>query len=175
MLSDMELVKLAVSDGEGSVEAKEELLNRCKDVLSFHIVKYKNTPSWRLNKDDIEDLISECHLAVLESIELYDPEKHRNSGFSNFAKFVIKNRIIDLFRRRIIRNRMINFSVDISTIDAIAPEQVVREQLDLSGMSERNKLMIAMLLDGYTQVEVAQKFGMTKSGVNKILKRYIKK
>ncbi len=174
MLNDMELVKLAVSDEEGSVEAKEELLNRCKDVLSFHIVKYKNTHFGRLNKFDIEDLISECHLAVLESIELYDPEKHRNSGFSNFAKFIIKNRIIDLFRRRITQNRVINFAVDISTVDAIAPERV-KEQIDLPGMSERNKLLIAMLLDGYTQVEVGQKFGMSKHGVNKILKRYIKK
>src|SRR5256885_757124 len=111
-MNDSDLVQLALLNSE---EAKEELLNRCKDIISFHVVKYKNKYFGRLNRFDIEDLISVCHVAALESIELYDASK--GSGFSNFAKFRIRTRLINYLRDTRHRAKYIDLDVDVYKIE----------------------------------------------------------
>lgn len=168
----MELVTLALGNTEESSSAREELLDRCKDVMSYHVQKYKMMYNGRLNHFDVEDLVSECHIAVLESIKLYKPD--RGSGFSNFAKFVIRNRIINLLKHKIVQNKVIDFAIDVNKVNHAAPEPYEERQLTITATTERDKMIIAMVLDGYTQVEVAQKYGLTKGRVNQILKKYVK-
>ena len=169
-MSDSELIKLALSDNE---PAKEELLYRCKDVMSYHLVKYKQLYFGQLNTYDVEDLVSECHIAVLESIKLYRPDK--GSGFSNFAKFIIRSRLIDFLRKKSRQSRLIDFSADINLVEATVEEVTnPMDRINTSNISERDKRIIALILTGESQVDVAKIFGITKARVNQILKKCVK-
>ena len=170
-MDDMTLVQLALSDSEHSIEAREELLDRCKEVMSYHVVKYKAMYFGRLNRFDVEDLISECNIAVLESIELYDPSK--GSGFPNFAKFIIRNKIIDLLRHKVVNNKIMNYKVDVNRVNVLAPEPYKEPQIVINTDNQRNRFVIQMMLEGYTQTEVAKKFNISRILVYKILRKCI--
>lgn len=169
-MNDSDLVQLARLNSE---EAKEELLDRCKDIISFHVMRYKNKYFGKLNRFDVEDLVSICHVAALESIELYDVNK--GSGFSNFAKFRIRSKLIDYLRNSSVRARYIDLSADVYKIENKAMQYAdPMERLNISKISDRDKQVIAMILDGETYSEVAKKFNISKPMVQKILKGCVK-
>jgi RNA polymerase sigma factor (sigma-70 family) len=174
LMNDMELVQLALSDSEESIEAKAELLDRCKDVTSYNVFKYKSMFYSQLNHFDVEDLVSECHIAVLESIKLYRPD--RGSGFPNFAKIVIRTTILDFLKKRRIYNRVMNLKVDIADLNVAAPE-IKRVELDsrikskMDRFTEQEKQVIAMMLDGDSQTEIGVKMGVSKKRINNIVRK----
>ncbi len=182
--SDAELVKLAK---EGSEEAKEILLERCEGVLSYNVQKYKSMSWVVLNRFDIEDLISECHITVLESIEHYDP--NRDSGFSNFVKFNIRNRILNLLRRRTLVSRIHKTleGAPTATLEGYLrkvrdnyfrdekQKNKIEEIISSKTLTSQEKIVIAMMLDGDSQTEIAQKLGVTKGRISQILKDFKRK
>lgn len=169
-LPDSELVSLALT-GDG--EAREEIIDRCKDVTSYAVQKY-SALSWRnLKPQDIEDLISECHVIVLESIELYNPNK--GSGFPNFVKFIIRSKIVDFLRRRTRENKLFDYAVDTSLLDkGIEPTEKLEDRLNIKSLTEREKEIIALILTGESQTDVAKRFGVTKAMIGKILRKCVR-
>lgn len=166
LITDVELVERAKNDDEA---AKEELFKRCEQVISYNVVKYKSLHWGRLQKSDVEDLISECHIAVMESIRLYKPD--RGSSFSNFSKFVIRTRLLRFLEKK---SELEKDQVDNVILEKIiAPDDYTRD-LTIKVTNERDRKIINLFLDGMRQTDIADEFKITRARVNQIIKECIK-
>lgn len=165
-LTDSELIDLARKDDE---VAKEELFERCKDVISYHVVKYKGMYYGKLNKFDVEDLVSECHIAVMEAIKLYNPQ--RGAGFAHFSKFIIRTRILRFLNKGIEEAK--NIIAD-TKLEFIKAPQDIRQKLFIKTKNEREQKIVDLYLKGMTQQEISREIGISHAGVRKTLLRCIK-
>lgn len=172
-LTDIELVELARNDNE---EAKLELFRRCSDVLSYSIRKTK-IRCYNLNEYDIEDVSSECALAVMEAIKLYNPS--RGAAFKHFLKFVIRTKLYNYIETRI--EQRTTFSLDskeeeLKIKEIAAPhklEDLVRD-LTIKVKNDRDKEIIELFLAGMLQTDIADEFKISKARVRQIIKECIK-
>lgn len=166
MMTDQELVTLARLNDEN---AKLELIDRCKDVMSFGVSKY-----YRLcfNSVDMEDLVSECHIAVLEAIKTYD--ETRGASFATFSKYSIRRRLYDFIERRVKTVKVVHIDDKyLNRIKSPSTLQDVLRDLTINPKTKRDSDIIAMLLQGYTQQEVGTKFNLSKTQIRNILRESI--
>jgi len=165
-MTDSELVELAKADSES---AKEELILRCKDVISYNVVKYKSMYWGNLNRFDIEDLVTECHIAVLEAINLYDSK--RGASFATFSKFIIRTKLLDFLKNKIKQTR--NISQDIKLERLAAPVDITRD-LTITVKNERDREIVDLLLQGMRKTDIAKQFGLTRMAITLIIRKCIK-
>lgn len=163
-MDDASLVELAI---QGNEEAKVELVDRCKEVISYHVMKYKQLSRVRLNQFDIDDLIGECYLATLQCITSYDG--NRGASFPHYAKSMIKSRILDFLSRKVVKHeRRRDYEADLSSV--ANREKFNMSDRILTRANERDKQIVALYLDGETQTAIAKKFGMHKTRIMQIIK-----
>lgn len=75
-------------------ETKEKILIENMNLIKmivWTLIKEYNIP-----KNEYEDYLQEAYLAVFAKLDMYNPEKK----FSSFARIVIKNRFIDIYRKK---------------------------------------------------------------------------
>lgn len=170
-LTDQELVNLARSDNE---EAKEELFRRSKDTITYSIRRYKAGFYKGLNPADIEDLSSECSIAVMDAINKYDGE--RGAGFTHFLKYTIKRRLYKWVENRVEDDNNVAHVSEATMNNIAAPHLLdqIRRDLIISVKNERDRYIIDLFLQGMRQTEIADEFKITKGRVNQIIKECIK-
>ena len=164
-MTDMELVELARQDNEN---AKEELLNRCRNVISYNVVKYKNMYHGRLNRFDVEDLIAECHIAVLEAILLYNPI--RGAAFPTFSMFIIRKRLLTFLQKTSKQTRYIS---DVR-LDRLPAAEDITKDLTIKTNNDRDKEIVKLLLQGMRKADIARQFGLSRMAITKIIRKVIK-
>jgi len=166
-MNDAELVTLAKLNSE---EAKLELINRCKDPISFLASKCQRMC---FNQVDLEDLISECHIAVLKAIETYDDSQ--GSSFAHYSKFFIRKRLYRFIEKRIKSVKIVHVEDKyLERIKSPKTLQDVLRDLSINPKSKRDSDIIAMLLQGYNQTEVAEEFKLSRTRIRDILRESIK-
>jgi RNA polymerase sigma factor (sigma-70 family) len=164
-LTDNELIELARNDSE---EAKLELYARCKNVITYSVRRAK-IQCWDLNQSDVEDLTSECWIAVMEAIKLYKPE--RGASFAHFLKFVIRPKFYKFIEKRIEISD--NVLVDYKLETIMAAEDITRD-LTIKVKNERDRYIIELFLAGMRQTDIADEMKITRGRVNQIIKECIK-
>lgn len=165
-LTDIELINLARNDDE---DAKNELFKRSKDVISYSVRKTK-IQCWGLNSFDVEDIISECHIAVMEAIKLYNPEK--GAGFPHFLKFVIRTKLYKITESRIADSKILALDVDLRNVRAA--ENIMRD-LTIKTKNKKQEIIVGMYLTGgFSQTDIAEELGITKGYVHNVIKECIK-
>lgn len=164
-MTDNELVELARNDNE---EAKEELFRRCKKVISFNVVKYKGMFYGPIEADD---LIAECHIAVMEAILLYNPD--RGANFSTFSGFIIRTRILQFLKHKTkqLKNEITDFELEKLPIKD-NPIQYIRIK---NGLNERDKNIIKLFLEGEKQSDLARQFNVSRTRIGQIIKEGLEK
>lgn len=164
-LTDEELVNLARQESE---EAKLELFERCKSVMSYSIRKAR-IQCWDMNKCDVEDLTSECWIAVMEAIKLYKPD--RGASFSHFLKFIIRTRFYKFIEKRI---ETADNIVDDFKLETIRAAEDVTRDLTIKVKNEREKQIVELFLAGMRQADIAVEMKITRGRVWQIIKECIK-
>lgn len=102
-----ELVIIAKKNNENSAVAKNDLLTAFKPFI-YNVCKNNFVQNY-----SYDDLMQECYLAVLKSINLYNPE---NKSFAKYCTVSIRNAINMLIRK----NAKYNTNTDISIVNAIS-------------------------------------------------------
>lgn len=165
-LSDSELINLAKDDNE---EAKEELYKRSKEVISYSIGKYKSQFWSSVSKSDVEDLVSECNIAVMEAIKLYQPD--RGSGFPHFLKFVIRTRLYKWVGKKIEIEQNVIPDTKLERLQA-TPD--IRTQLLIRTSNDKEKRIVDLYLAGMIPADIAREMQLTKAWIGRVIKRCIK-
>lgn len=145
--------------------------------------------SFSIPGQELDDLRQEAYVALLSAIGSYD--EHRGSSFSTYAIACINNRFNDAIKsagRQ--KNRILNESVsltedenrpDLFAVDS--PEEIaigwdeyrrIRESIDRD-LSETERNVLNLWIDGYTYDEITESLGMSPKAVNNALQRARKK
>ena len=178
----------------GDPEAKNILIEHNLRLVAHVAKKYQGCD------EDPDDLISIGTIGLIKAISTFDPS--RTSKLSTYAARCIDNELLMMFRARRKRSREVSLyepigtdreGNEISLIDIIEyedediPERLTREQhlRKLKGFMnevltkrEREILGLRYGLDGqreWTQREVAQRYGISRSYVSRIEKKAIEK
>ena len=171
-LSDSELVKSA---RQGDESAVVELMNRCQEVKDYHLLKYRRMYFGRLNHFDVEDLISECNIAILDAIKQYDVKVPHT--FATYAKYAIRNRILNFLNRKIAKHvKSLDPDYDLTLVESTASSEHSKlNELINKNLTGRDKRIIEMYLDGETNVDIGKKLGLTKARIGQIIKACIER
>lgn len=178
---------------EGSVEAKEKLIEHNLRLVVFLAKKYENT------NVDLEDLASIGSIGLIKAINTFKGDK--NIKLATYASRCIDNEILMYLRK----NKKINQEVSIDqalTLDVdgneLHLEDIIgtdKDQISKEIEEENDKqLMIKEILslnkrdrdimilrygllgtEEYTQKEVAEKLGISQSYISRIEKKVIKR
>jgi len=169
-LSDVDLVKMA---REGDERATGELIDRCKDVKDYHLQKYKRMYFGKLNQFDVEDLVSECHLAILESIRMYDLTVPHT--FATYAKYAMRNRIINFLSRKVAKHlHNVVDDFDLTKLESYDSKSPLSDLIETK-LDGRERDIIELYVEGHSQVEIAQKFKLSKVRIGQIIKSCIER
>lgn len=143
--------------------------------------------SLNLNTQD-EDLYSIGMIGVVKAVNTFNPDK--GVKFTTYATPVIRNEILmTLKKKRIIpafsldeaydfgNGDSVNFSEMIADNRRFEDEVIADIQMKqiFSTLSDREKKIISLSMDGKTQTEIAQTCGMSQSNVSRIAKSIHKK
>ena len=178
---------------EGSIEAKEKLIEHNLRLVVFLSKKYENT------NIDLEDLVSIGSIGLIKAINTFSSNK--NIKLATYASRCIDNEILMFLRK----NKKIKSEVSIDqalTLDAEGNELhlediigtdkdiiskeiegeydkqvMLKEILSLKPRDREIMILRYGLLgtDEYTQKEVAEKLGISQSYISRIEKKVIKK
>ena len=178
---------------EGSIEAKEKLIEHNLRLVVFLSKKYENT------NIDLEDLVSIGSIGLIKAINTFSSDK--NIKLATYASRCIDNEILMFLRK----NKKIKSEVSIDqalTLDAEGNELhlediigtdkdiiskeiegeydkqvMLKEILSLKPRDREIMILRYGLLgtDEYTQKEVAEKLGISQSYISRIEKKVIKK
>ena len=178
---------------EGSVEAKEKLIEHNLRLVVFLAKKYENTGV------DLEDLVSIGSIGLIKGINTFSSSK--NIKLATYASRCIDNEILMYLRK----NKKLKAEVSIDQAlsydgdgnelhleDVIGTEKdiiskeieakddkalMINEILSLKPRDREIMILRYGLLgnDEYTQKEVADKLGISQSYISRIEKRVIKK
>ena len=178
---------------EGSLEAKEKLIEHNLRLVVFLSKKYENT------NIDLEDLVSIGSIGLIKAINTFRGNK--NIKLATYASRCIDNEILMFLRK----NKKIKSEVSIDqalTLDAEGNELhlediigtdkdiiskeiegeydkqvMLKEILSLKPRDREIMILRYGLLgtDEYTQKEVAEKLGISQSYISRIEKKVIKK
>ena len=173
---------------EGDDEAREKLILHNLRLVSHVVRKYYSTAK------NQEDLVSIGSIGLVKAVDSFNPEN--GTRFATYAAKCIQNEILMHFRsqKKLSAEVSINETIDVDRdgnpltyIDVIATEDNIEEEVDLkvksamvrrlvnSVLEERERQIIILRygLGGgkaYTQREVAQMLGISRSYVSRIEK-----
>ncbi len=179
---------------EGDLEAKHILIERNLRLISHIIKKYQ------LSEEQTEDLISIGTIGLIKAITTYDPSK--NSKLGTYAARCIENEILMFFRSKkktakdvslyepvgidhegneiqifdIIESKEKDLHTQVATKDEI---KLLYEKVEAI-LSPRERLVLKLRYglyneEEYTQREIAEKLGISRSYVSRIEKSAIEK
>lgn len=142
--------------------------------LVYHLVS-KEYPTYLHD----EDIIQCGMLGLCKAAEKWDESR---SKFSTFAMFCIRSEIQMEFRRRLRHQGIFSLDYEYDGEDGetttladcvIGDEDVPYFDIgvDLSQLNEKEKKMVELLLTGMTQVDIANKLGVTKQYVNRVVRK----
>ena len=176
-LTDEELVK---AYKQGKEDAFNEIHKRYKNaILSYAHSVY-------VIGADLEDVIQEGMLGLLNAVNYYNGK----SSFKNYAFLCIKSSILKAVTRSFSnQNLPLNSSVDITGCEAEInrvvgdPEDeiILKETISLllekvkQNLSAFEQQVLEMFLQGYSYVEIGQKFNCSAKKCDNILQKIKKK
>lgn len=143
--------------------------------------------SLNLNPLD-EDLYSTGLIGVVKAVNTFNPDK--GVKFSTYATPVIRNEILATFgKKRIIpvfsldepyqlgNGDLVDFSEMIADSRRFEEEVIADMQIKklLSKLSDREKKIISLSMDGKTQRKIAETLGLSQSYISRIIKSIYKK
>ncbi len=192
-LSKEDELKYLMEAKEGSVDAKNKLIEHNLRLVVYLSKKYENT------KIDLEDLVSIGTIGLIKGINTYKMDK--NIKLATYASRCIDNEILMYLRKNKKRNADVSLEESLSfdsegnelhleDILGTDPDLVTKElednDLKLTLMKEINRLperdrQIMKLRYGLfgekeiTQKELAQKLNISQSYISRIEKKVIKK
>ncbi|MCI8293394.1 MAG: RNA polymerase sporulation sigma factor SigK [Hespellia sp.] len=179
---------------EGDLEAKHILIERNLRLVAHVIKKYQNLD------EDPEDLISIGTIGLIKAITTFDP--CRNNRLAAYASKCIHNEILMMLRAKKKTAKDVSLYQSIGTdregneiclYDIIETDDAeVQEKITLkddirklyekmeSSLSKRERLVLKMRYglyneEEYTQREIAQQLGISRSYVSRIEKSAIEK
>ena len=175
-----ELNKLYIEHLKGNKDATWQILKHFDPNISFMLKKYNKFIKCSL--DDEEDFIQNCHLALLNALNEYEPNK---GDLEPCLKMRLK-RVLDMTT-----TPEFNISLDeeiddngTTYCDIIADrkndikefENIELLKQAYVALSERDQKVFELYYnEGLTEKEIAERFNITKSGVSRILSRGIEK
>ena len=177
-----------LANREGDDTAREKLILHNLRLVSHVVRKYYSTAK------NQEDLVSIGSIGLVKAVDSFNPEN--GTRFATYAAKCIQNEILMHFRsqKKLSAEVSINETIDVDRdgnpltyIDVIATEDNIEEEVDLkvksamvrrlvnSVLEERERQIIILRygLGGgkpYTQREVAQMLGISRSYVSRIEK-----
>lgn len=143
--------------------------------------------SLNLNPLD-DDLFSVGLIGLVKAVNTFDPDK--GFTFSGYAMTVIRNEILITFRKkRIIHLFFIDEPYQLENGDLVDISEMIADNKRfedevisdiqmkkmLSNLSDREKKIISLSMDGKTQREIAEILGLTQSYISRIIKSIYKK
>ena len=145
------------------------------EKLAYSIVhKYRNK-----FKIDYEDLKSTAILGLVKAANTFDSCK--NTKFSSYAYIVIENEILMVLRSESKLNRITSYNENIKdnltlldVLDGgeyfedlfIASQQVAALINYIDELPNRLKIIVNLVLEGYTQIEIAERLDISQSQVS---------
>lgn len=135
-----------------------------------------------------EDLYSIGIIGVVKAVNTFNPDK--GFAFSTYATQIIRNEILATFRKKRIipvfsldephqleNGESVNFSEMIADSSRFEEEVIADMQIKqiFSKLSDREKKIISLSMDGKTQREIAEILGLTQSYISRIIKSIYKK
>lgn len=179
---------------EGDLEAKHILIERNLRLVAHVIKKYQNL------EENPEDLISIGTIGLIKAIITFNPDKNNRLG--TYAAKCIENEILMLLRTKKKHSKEVSLYEPIGTdrdgneiqlFDIIETDEadaqtkialkddirLLYEKLE-SELSQRERLVLKMRYglyneEEYTQREIAQQLGISRSCVSRIEKSAIQK
>lgn len=178
----------------GDLEAKNVLIERNLRLVAHVAKKYQN------QEDDCEDLISIGTIGLIKAVSTFNPDK--GSRLATYAARCIDNELLMMFRSKKKANREISLyepigndteGNEIHLMDLLESQDPdIIEQLSLRensqklyqyfdlALSSREQMIISMRygLFGtreYTQKDIANKLGISRSYVSRIEKKALQK
>ena len=177
-----------VAKVKGDASAREKLILHNLRLVSHIVRKYYGTAKSQ------EDLVSIGSIGLVKAVDTYNPEN--GTRFATYAAKCIQNEILMYFRsqKKLSAEVSINETIDVDRdgnpltyMDVIAAEDHMEEEIDrkvkgamlrrLVGevLDERERQIIVLRYglggsDPYTQREVAQLLGISRSYVSRIEK-----
>lgn len=169
---------------EHSDYAKEQVVLNNVGIVGIVGIVLK---SLNLNTQD-EDLYSIGMIGVVKAINTFNPDKEVK--FSAYATPIIRNEILMTFRKKRIipafsldepyglgNGESVNFSEMIADSKRFDDEVIADMQMNqmLQTLSDRDKEIISLSIEGKKQREIAEVCGVSQSQVSKIRKSIYKK
>lgn len=190
-LSSKKEKDLLLRKAEGDSEARNTLIEHNLRLVSHIIKKYYS------DYDEQEDLISMGTIGLIKGIDSFDPEK--GARLVTYAARCIENEILMYFRGKKKDSNLISVNEPIDSdsegnpltiFDVLYTDDTISDDIDLKNKvkrlydlidmieSEREKEIIVMRYGlyntrSYTQREIAEKLGISRSYVSRIEKRII--
>ena len=164
---------------EGDLEAKHILIERNLRLVAHVIKKYQHL------EENPEDLISIGTIGLIKAIITFNPE--RNNKLGTYAARCIENEILMLLRTKKKHSKEVSLYEPIGT-DRDGNEIQLFDIIDIrllyekveSELSPRERLVLKMRYglynqEEYTQREIADQLGISRSYVSRIEKSAIEK
>jgi len=152
-----ELVKKA---GRGDVKAQEQLIERLSPRLEKIVRKY----SW-INGIEADDLRQEAMMAVIEGLDRVDTSIGSSSEYLlKFARWRLLDCLKKIRRRR--EELYPEVRADASEAGPIPDTPMLQDRL-----TDRQKTIVTMLIQGYTWREIGDKLGFTAANIAYHLKK----
>lgn len=135
-----------------------------------------------------EDLYSIGIIGVLKAVNTFNPDK--GVKFPTYATPIIRNEILMTFRKKRItptfsldepyqleNGDLVNFSETIADSKRFEEEVIAGMQMKqlFSALSDREKKIVSLSMDGKKQTEIAKTCGMSQANVSRIAKSIRKK
>lgn len=143
--------------------------------------------SLNLNTQD-EDLYSTGLIGIVKAVNTFNPDK--GFAFSAYATQIIRNEIFLAFRKKRItpafsldephqleNGESVEFSEMIADNRRFEEEVIADTQIEqiFSNLSDREKKIISLSMDGKTQREISEILGLSQSYISRIIKSIYKK
>lgn len=183
--------ELLLRKAEGDSEARNTLIEHNLRLVSHIIKKYYS------DYDEQDDLISMGTVGLIKGVDSFDPEK--GARLVTYAARCIENEILMYFRGKKKDSNLISVNEPIDSdsegnpliiFDVLYTDDTISDDIDLKNKvrrlyeliegieSEREKEIIIMRYGlyntrEYTQREIAEKLGISRSYVSRIEKRII--
>lgn len=160
-----------------------------KLVEDNHNLIYSFLNKRNLGMDEVEDWYGTAAIGLCKAAKAYNPDL--DVKFSTFAYVCMNTEVVNILRKNkneikalLSLTESMNGNED-CILENIVPDKddcffsvYLNDAIDIATkkMSERNRKIIDLLLiEGYTQVDVAKMFGMTRSNVSRIYNQVIDK
>lgn len=134
-------------------------------------------------KQERDDIYQEASLGLIKAYNTFDPK--RKTPFEGYAYMVIKNYIYSYIRK--LNRTFDNEAPTLNSLNALGeefadsiidesanPESLYEYDRVISGFSDRDRNIIEMHIDGYSQDEIAKKHTISQPRVNTIINNFRK-